>query len=59
MFGKDSIKFKRHRAGVAGVLYKALKIRKRQENAIVVTVEELRISIVKRYSLILNILLNE
>lgn len=58
MFGKDSLKFRGHRTGVVGVLYRALKRRKRQENVIVVTVDELRISRVKRYSLILNTLLN-
>lgn len=57
MFRKDNIKFKGHRTGVAGVLYKALKRRKRQEN-VIVTVDELRRSRVKCYSLILNILLS-
>ena len=58
MLGKDCLKFKGHRAGTTCVLYKALKRRKRQGDVMVVTVDEFRPSRIKRYSLILNVLLN-
>ncbi|PHZ10043.1 uncharacterized protein RHIMIDRAFT_41997 [Rhizopus microsporus ATCC 52813] len=47
----DSIKSKGHRTGVTSVLYRALKRRERQGDAIVVAVDELRTSKIKHYSL--------
>lgn len=44
MLGKDSVKFKGHRTGITGVLYRALKRRERQGDVIVVTVDEFRTS---------------
>lgn len=47
MFGKDSVKFKGNRTEVTGILYRALKIRERQGNIIVIIVDQFRTSEVK------------
>lgn len=44
MFGKDSVKFKGHKTGVAGVLWRAIKKREKKGDLIVIELDEFKTS---------------
>ncbi|KAL1935760.1 hypothetical protein VTP01DRAFT_4900 [Rhizomucor pusillus] len=44
MFGKDGVKIKGHENGIAGIPYRMLKRREEREEAVIVTINEYRLS---------------